>query len=360
MGTPKGLLDDVGGLFGPDERRWGSVPPVDVVSNMLNQGTDRVNGASANRFAGENTEPGFNHVQPGGTGRGEMEMNTGMAFLPRSNFRSLVCRGVVENDVQIALAVATGKNLEEPEEVGAGVPVSALSNNLPGGNLQSCVEARQAVATVVVGLAGWQSRPKRQDRLGSVESLDLNLLVDAQDHGIGWRGEVQSDNIVNLRLGLGVAAELERLDPMGLQVMSAPDPVDGAVRHLDLARQIARAPVRHAGGRRFQCHRNNLSTLAGTNHKRPARAGLVLKPQKSCLGKAPTEPANLNDRVPAQAGDLRPRDVIGHQQHHACPAGKSRRDRRRSLESLQLSPFGSLQNDGSRVVGHVPSPMRCT
>ena len=267
MGTPKGLLDDVGRLFGPNERRWVIVPPVDVVSNMLNQGTDRVKGPSANRFADKNTEPGLNHVQPGGARWGEMEMHTGMAFLPRSHFRSFAWRRVVEDDVQIALAVATGQNLEEPEDVGAGVAVSALPNDLPRGNRQSRVEARQAVATVVVGLAGRQSRPKRQDRLGSVESLDLGLLVDAQDHGIGWRVEVQSDNIVNLRLGLGVAAELERLDPMRLQVMSPPDPVDGAVRHLDLVRQIARAPVRHAGRRRFQCHRNNLGPLAGTNQE---------------------------------------------------------------------------------------------
>lgn len=104
-----------------DERRGIIVPPVDVVPNMLDQGPDRVKGTLANRFAGENAEPGLNHVQPGGAGRREMEMNTGMAFLPRSNFRSLVCLRVVEDDVQIALAVAMGQALEEPEEVGAGV-----------------------------------------------------------------------------------------------------------------------------------------------------------------------------------------------------------------------------------------------
>jgi hypothetical protein len=68
--TPKGLLDDVGRLFGPDERRGIDIPSVDVEPNMRDQRTDRVKGPSAHRFAGENAEPGLHHVQPRGAGRG--------------------------------------------------------------------------------------------------------------------------------------------------------------------------------------------------------------------------------------------------------------------------------------------------
>ena len=358
MGTPQGLLDDGGGFLGPDERGGVVVPPVDVATDVLDQGADRVEGTAANRLAGQDAEPGLDHVQPRGAGGSEVEVNPGMGLLPRPDLGRLVGRRVVEDDMQIALVVTTCQDVEEPEEVGSCVALTALPDHSPGGDLKGGIQARQAVAAVVVSLAGWQSRSQWQDRLGPVQGLDLRLLVDAQHHGVGRRVEVQADDIVNLLFGVGIRTELERLDPVRLQVMGAPDPVDRAVGDPDLAGQITRAPVRDPGGRGLERHRDNLGTFAGIDPQGPSRARFVLESGEPLLGKATAKPADLNDRVPAPPRDLSPRDMLCHQQHHASPPRKPGRDGRRALEPLQFRPLILLQHNGSRVVGHAPSVER--
>lgn len=358
MGTPEGLLDDGGGFLGPHERRRVVIPSVDVATNVFDQGADRVEGTPANRLASQDAEPGLDHVQPRGTGRREMEVNPGMGLLPRPDLGRLMGGRVVEDDMQIPLVVTASENVEESEEVGSCVAFAALADHPPGGDLQGSIQARQAVAAVVVSLAGGQSRSQRQDRLGPVQRLDLSFLVDAQHHGVGRRVEVQPDNIVDLLLSIGVGAELERFDPVRLQVMGAPDPVDGAVGEPDLARQITRAPVCDPSRRGLERHRYHLGTLASVDPQGSSRTSLVLESGEPLLGKATSEPADLNDRVPAHPCDLSPRDIVCHQQHHACPPGKPGGHGRRALESLQFRPLVLLQHNRSRVVGHAPSVER--
>jgi hypothetical protein len=76
------------------------------------------------------------------------------------------------------------------------------------------------MAAVIVGLARRQIRPQRQHRLGALQGLNLGLLIQAQDHRVGRRIQVQTDHIADLRLGLRIGGELESLDPMGLQLLT--------------------------------------------------------------------------------------------------------------------------------------------
>src|SRR5690242_12802649 len=100
--TAQSLLNDCGRIFGPHERRGIVIPVFDVVSDVLGESLDRVEGTAPNRSAREYTEPGFNHVQPGRAGRGEMKVHGRMSLQPRQYFRRLVCGGVVQDDVQIS------------------------------------------------------------------------------------------------------------------------------------------------------------------------------------------------------------------------------------------------------------------
>ena len=64
MGTPEGLLDEVGGFLGPHKRRRVVVPSSDVPPEVLGQSADRVEGASADRFTRQDAEPSLDHIQP--------------------------------------------------------------------------------------------------------------------------------------------------------------------------------------------------------------------------------------------------------------------------------------------------------
>ena len=68
----------------------------------------------------------------------------------------------------------------------------------------------------------------------------MSFLVHAQDDGIVGRVQIESDHVIDLVFGLGVGAELEGFDPVGLERMSFPDAMHRAVRQIELLGQIPR------------------------------------------------------------------------------------------------------------------------
>ena len=68
-----------------------------------------------------------------------------------------------------------------------------------------------------------------QAGLGALESLDLALLVHAQDHGLVGRVEVQPHHVGELLREPPVLGELETFRPVGLQPMGEPDALHGGL-----------------------------------------------------------------------------------------------------------------------------------
>ena len=62
----------------------------------------------------------------------------------------------------------------------------------------------------------------RQPGRSAIEGLDLRLLIERKDQGVlGWM-QVESNDGVEFVGETGVVAELEGLDPMGLEAVGAP------------------------------------------------------------------------------------------------------------------------------------------
>ena len=66
-------------------------------------------------------------------------------------------------------------------------------------------------------LASRKIRTQRQQRLGSLERLDLRLLIDTEHDGMGWRMKIETDHVSDFFFGQGIGAELEGLHPMRLE-----------------------------------------------------------------------------------------------------------------------------------------------
>ena len=121
-------------------------------------------------------------------------------------------------------------------------------------------------------------RPLRkwQGRLGSIESLDLRLLVAAQDDRVGRRIEVEADYIAELLGELGVAADLEAAHHVRLEAVLPPDPANRRSAHLRSLRHVARAPLRSVGRRLLRRDAHDVGDLLGADGFRPTSAGRVL------------------------------------------------------------------------------------
>jgi hypothetical protein len=88
---------------------------------------------------------------------------------------------------------------------------------------------------------------ERKARLSAVQGLNLALLITAQDQRV-FRGiEVQAHDVQQLVHELRIATELERLDQMGLEVMSPPHAMDQVGTNPQVPRQRPNAPVRRMG-----------------------------------------------------------------------------------------------------------------
>ncbi len=89
--TADGLANDVSRLLSPHEGCGVEIPVVDVVADVLGQRADRIEGAAANRLAGQDAEPGFDPVHPRGPLGCEMKLHPGMLFKPGFDGRSRMC-----------------------------------------------------------------------------------------------------------------------------------------------------------------------------------------------------------------------------------------------------------------------------
>ncbi len=100
------------------------------------------------------------------------------------------------------------------------------------------------VAFIIVGHRPEPPRLHRQAGLRAVERLDLALLVDAENHRVGRRIDVEADDVLHLVGERRIAGELERPKPMRSELMGAPDALDGTDRDADGGGHGAGGPVR--------------------------------------------------------------------------------------------------------------------
>src|SRR5258708_1323446 len=81
----------------------------------------------------------------------------------------------------------------------------------------------RAVALVVVRHRSGATRLYRQSRLGAIESLDLALLVDREDDGVGGRVDIETDHIPELVGELRIVRYLECPDTVRRELVGLDD-----------------------------------------------------------------------------------------------------------------------------------------
>jgi RHS repeat-associated protein len=275
------------------------VPLCDVLGDRAFEATHAIEASASDGLAGDHREPALHEFQPRGAGGREVDVEAGMGREPVVDLRMLVRAVVVADQVDLAPRVALGDRVEKRDELDVRVAREATAMNLPARHLERRKQAGGSVALVVVGHAGGNAGTKRQDRLGAIERLDLRLLVHRQHQRPLRRIEVQADDVRHLAVELGIAAELEGLDPMRLQVVLLPDALHRHVAEADLAREAPGAPVRAGLGRPHR-GRDHGTLLRRADLTRPPRPGPRLEPGQTLLAIAAAPGA---DRV---GGDLEP------------------------------------------------------
>jgi hypothetical protein len=169
---------------------------------------------------------------------------------PGTNLGMLMGRIIVEDDVNDL----SGRNLgfdgiEEPDELLMRVALHATADHLAFEHVESGEQRGGAMTLVVMGHGAQTALLHRQARLGAVERLDLALLIEGQDNGVGGRIDIKAHHIAQFLDELGIVGELELTHPVRLQPMRAPDALNRTDADADLSRHQRGGPMGGLGGR---------------------------------------------------------------------------------------------------------------
>ena len=353
-GSPERFANDVGGFLSPDEGSRVLIPVVDVVVDVSDETLDGFEGASTNGLAGEDSEPGLDHVEPRRPLGGEVELNPRVGLKPLLDGGCGVCGRVVENDVKVAFGIGASQAFHEGEEVISVVCGGAFTDHTPARDFESGVEARESIAAIVVGASLGKTGSDRKHRLSPGKGLNLSLFIHAEHDCIGRRLQVQADDVTDPFFGIGIGRELKGGHLVWLERVSSPNAVNRRVGNASPFREVARAPM----GRprpyigRLERQSDDLCSFALGDRRWTPRSRPLLQPVESSLREAASDPAHLNHGVSDFLRSLRPRHTIGHQEDCPGSPGQTSWSRGTSSQSLKLATIPLAQNDGAGLPGH--------
>ena len=174
---------------------------------------------------------------------GEVKMAAWPGGKPALDVGVLVGAVVVDDEVQGQVGIDVS---EEAQELLEAMARLVLGKDPAGDDIQGGEECGGAVADVAVRHAFDVVEPEGPKRLGALQGLGLALLVDAQNHGMVGRMEMEADNVADLLNEERVGGELEVLLLVGLKVERGPEALDRGLGHLGGSDHGTAGPVRVA------------------------------------------------------------------------------------------------------------------
>lgn len=319
------LSADLARGLGPVKGLCVIVPRGKVARDRTLKRPNATEAATPNRLVRDQGEPPLDEIQPRRTRRCEVKSKARMRQQPLSDLRMFVRPVVVADQMNLASGIARCNRIEKRDELDVRVSIEAATMDSSAGHFERSEQTRRSVAPIVVRHPGRKPLAHWQNGLRPIERLDLRFLIDAEDQGTLRRIEIEADDVGHLGIELGIGAELEGLDAMGLKAVLLPQAMHRSRAELDLLRQPSHAPV-SGGLRRFHRRSNHASLLRGRDCPRPTAAGASTQPFDALLPVASTpcrdrlrvDPETRGHRTHrftccARKNDLRPqRDCLGH------------------------------------------------
>ena len=139
---------------------------------------------------------------------------------------------------------------------------------------------------IVMGAPLGLSGTHRQQRLRTVQCLNLGFLIHAQHQGFIWRMQIQADDIPHLFNEQRVLGKLKGFGTMWLQSERTPDAADRALAKRAATSHRAGRPVRGVGWTFLQRQGEHALDGGIANLSRSARARLIQQPIQTPRHKA--------------------------------------------------------------------------
>jgi len=329
-----------------------------VIGQVFLNGGDQVRHASetssAETLLRKFAKPAFNQIQPR-TGRwSEVHMKTRMPLEPGFNAGMFMCAIIIHDQMEIEFGIGFVVDfLKESEELLMPMAWHAVSDHLAVEHAQGSKQGGRSVADVVMRHCSTAAFLQGQTGLGSVKSLDLAFLIQAQNQRLVRRIQIQPHDIAQLLYEAFITAEFEGADQMGLQVVLFPDPPDGRFTQLLGLGHRPGTPMgrirRLAMKSRFD-HGVNFPLRDFWNATRPR--GVFFQTEQAESQKTLSPQLHGGTRGPQFAGDVLIEHTGGRSQNDLGTLDKPRRKASATRPSLQNALFLGRQDDSWDCSAH--------
>src|SRR5258708_7043162 len=195
-------------------------------------------------------EPVFNLVEPGGIGWGIVDAEVGISCEKCRNLFGFMGAQVIGDDVDLAAWGLTGEDLvEELDKLGAGMPRASFPKHFTATGVQGSVKREAAMPVVLESITLGTYRGKRQHWIKPVKGLNGALFVYTEHRGVDGRLQIQPNNVGCLLFELRVVTGHIAPQPMGLNAVLPPDPINASRTNTQMFCQPVAAPMGSSIGR---------------------------------------------------------------------------------------------------------------
>jgi len=200
----------------------------DVISDRGVQFVDAAKDPAPNALLSDPGEEAFYLVEPTGMRRDKVQLPARVPTQPILHGHRFVRGVVVENGVDCQVGRHRLFDLaKEGQKLGAAMFGFGRADDPSSGYFEGGKKRERTVTIVVVCAPLGRSRAQGQDRLAALQRLDLSLLIHRQDQGVGWRIEIEADDVANLVDEVWIVGEGEAFAAMRSQAEGAPDAAYG-------------------------------------------------------------------------------------------------------------------------------------
>ena len=234
--------------------------------------------------------------------------------------------------------------VEELPKLDAAVAPMMLRDHLAALDVERSEERCGAVADVVVRSALDLPRSQRQDRLRTIQSLNLRLLVNAEDRGTIGRIQVEAHDVPDLLDQQRVRREFEALAAVWSQTEGAPNPGDAAPTQASSLGQRARTPMRGVLGLGLESQRDHVLHCSISDLARRARPRLIQQTIHAAFDETRAPTANRLTEHAKTLRHLRVVSPVRAGQDDPSPQSQCLRGASSPRQALQLLSLLSAQH----------------
>src|SRR5713226_1629315 len=264
---------------------------------------------------------------------------------------------IVRDQMQIEFNRRFAVNfLKETDKLLMPMTRHTVTDNLTIEHAEGGKQRGRTVALIIVSHRPATALLHGQTRLGSIESLDLALLVNAQHQGFVWRIQVQTHDIGQLLHKVFVPAKLKSFDSMWLQVVPLPYALHSHMAQMLCLGHAARAPMRSMGGFCMQSGFNNCANLSlGNLRNTTATRSILFQTWQTQSQKALPPQLYRGSGHSYVARNVLAKHAVGCHLNDSCTLHQSHRIAPSTRPCLQGRPFFWAQSNwfcGSHEPNH--------